>query len=363
MLHIFISYRRNDTQGEAGRLHDHLVQVFGKDSVFMDVTGIELGCDFRQAIDAQISSCDIVLVLIGKEWHSSRLDDPKDFVRIETRTALMRGIPVIPVLLKGAKMPSEDELPSELKELHYRNAIEITHARWCTDILALNEAISRQFGLLPSGRIKASTINPPSRQIIKASFLPKVISGLTAMLSSCFLLWPVAQTDTHSFRLDPSKPNPEPVEGLTVFVNDEVEIKQNPGLTNKDKLWNCKGNVNDEGSYVGFAGDGKYAKDQTMRSESAPFCSLIYKIGYESKTNKWAHLANNNHFKADAKGKLFLTVNDTLPDQCNIPTQRNKNYCYMDNSLAENAVNEYLSIIVTSKGPRILGYLRIRGDS
>jgi hypothetical protein len=180
------------------------------------------------------------------------------------------------------------------------------------------------------------------------------------MFSSCFLLWPVAQTYTHSFRLDPSEPNPEQVKGLRVYVNDEVEIKQNPGLTNKDKLWNCKGNVNDEGSYVGFAGDGKYAKDRTMRSESAPFCSLIYKIGYD---DKWADLANNNHFKADAEGKLFLTVNDTLPDQCNIPTQRNKQYCYMDNSLAKNAVNEYLSIIVIFKGPRILGYLRIRGDS
>ena len=90
-------------QGEAGRLYDHLVQVFGKDSVFMDVTGIELGCDFRQAIDAQISSCDIVLVLIGKEWRSSRLDNPKDFVRLETGTALMRGIPVIQYCLRGQK--------------------------------------------------------------------------------------------------------------------------------------------------------------------------------------------------------------------------------------------------------------------
>ena len=118
---IFISYRRDDTQGEAGRLYDHLVQAFGQDSVFMDVTGIELGCDFRQAIHDQISSCDILLALIGKDWSSSvgcpgtsRLDDPKDFVRIETSAALKRGIPVVPVLLKGAKLPCEDQLPYEL---------------------------------------------------------------------------------------------------------------------------------------------------------------------------------------------------------------------------------------------------------
>jgi hypothetical protein len=349
MPHIFISYRRDDTQGEAGRLYDHLVQVFGNDSVFMDVTGIELGCDFRQAIDVQISSCDIVLVLIGKEWRSSRLDDPKDFVRIETGTALMRGIPVIPVLFKGARMPSEEELPSELKELHYRNAIEITHARWRTDILALNEAISRQFGLLPNGNNKAGIINISSRRIFKAGYSLKVISGLAIVFSSWFLLWPAAQTHTHSFRLDPGDPKPKQVKGLTVFVNDVVKITPNAGLKG-DELWNCKGNIGDEGSFVGFAGDGKYSKDRTLRSENAPFCSLIYRIGQESET------------KADAEGELFLTVNDTLPYHCNIPKQRNKAYCYTDNMLTENAVNEYLTITVTSNGPRILRYLRITGN-
>jgi len=362
MPHIFISYRRNDTQGEAGRLYDHLVQVFGNDSVFMDVTGIELGCDFRQAIDVQISSCDIVLVLIGKEWRSSRLDDPKDFVRIETSAALMRGIPVIPVLFKGARMPSEEELPSELKELHYRNAIEITHARWRTDILALNEAISRQFGLLQNGNNKASIVNTSSRQIFKANYSPKVISGLAVVFTSWYLLWPVAQTHTHSFRLDPGDPKPKQVKGLKVFVNDVVKITPNARLK-EDELWNCKGNVHDKGNYVGFAGDGKYGKDPTLRSENAPFCSLIYIIGQESETNKkWEHLADNDQFKADADGELFLTVNDTLPYHCNIPTQRNKAYCYRDNKLAENAVNENLTITVTSNGPRILGYLRMPGD-
>src|SRR5579875_2094350 len=48
---IFISYRRDDSEGEAGRLFDDLVRTFGDDSVFMDVAGINPGTDFREAID------------------------------------------------------------------------------------------------------------------------------------------------------------------------------------------------------------------------------------------------------------------------------------------------------------------------
>ncbi len=49
-MRVFISYRRDDAEGQAGRLFDDLSRVFHK-SVFMDVAGIELGRDFRQVID------------------------------------------------------------------------------------------------------------------------------------------------------------------------------------------------------------------------------------------------------------------------------------------------------------------------
>ena len=41
---IVISYRREDSEGEAGRLYDDLGRAFGKKNVFMDVTGIPAGC-------------------------------------------------------------------------------------------------------------------------------------------------------------------------------------------------------------------------------------------------------------------------------------------------------------------------------
>ena len=118
MRAIFISYRREDTEGQAGRLFDDLVEQFGKDSVFMDVAGIEPGRDFRRAIDEQVSSCGVLLALIGKSWLDAkdesgrrRLDDAMDFVRLETGSALKRDIPVIPVLVRGASMPRADQLP------------------------------------------------------------------------------------------------------------------------------------------------------------------------------------------------------------------------------------------------------------
>jgi TonB family protein len=147
---IFVSYRRSDSQGEAGRLFDDLVKHFGEDTVFMDVAAIEAGRDFRRAIEDGVTKCGVLLVMIGPQWLDAkderggrRLQDPSDFVRIETASALKRDIPVVPVLVRGAKMPSSEQLPEELKELAYRNCIELTHARWKSDIHLLVEALRR----------------------------------------------------------------------------------------------------------------------------------------------------------------------------------------------------------------------------
>src|SRR5215831_6913464 len=145
---IFLSYRREDSEGQAGRLYDDLVAVFGSDSVFMDVAAIQPGRDFRKSIDQSLNSCGVFLSLIGKSWLTAkdaagqrRLDDPADFVRIETGAALKRDIPVIPVLVQGASAPKPDQLPDELKELAFRNAVELTHARWDSDIEVLIKAL------------------------------------------------------------------------------------------------------------------------------------------------------------------------------------------------------------------------------
>ena len=79
--------------------------------------------------------------MIGKRWLDAtdeegrlRLEDPRDFVRLETASALKRDIPVIPVLAQGAKMPRAELLPPDLVELAYRNCVELTHVRWNSDV-------------------------------------------------------------------------------------------------------------------------------------------------------------------------------------------------------------------------------------
>jgi hypothetical protein len=145
---IFISYRRDDTEGEAGRLYDDLTRQFGDDCVFMDVAGISPGIDFRKAIEDNVSSCGVLLAMIGPNWVSittpdgrRRLDDPSDFVGLEIASALKRNVPVIPVLVHDARIPHPDQLPDNLKDLAYRNSVELSHARWNSDTALLITAL------------------------------------------------------------------------------------------------------------------------------------------------------------------------------------------------------------------------------
>ena len=107
-----------------------------------------MGRDFRKAIDESVATCGVLLAIVGKNWIDAkneagerRLDDPSDFVRLETASALKRDIPVIPVLVHGARMQRPDELPDDLRDLAYRNGCELTHARWGSDLQLLIAAL------------------------------------------------------------------------------------------------------------------------------------------------------------------------------------------------------------------------------
>lgn len=190
---IFLSYRRDDAEGEAGRLFDDLTAEFGTDKVFMDVAGIELGRDFRKVIDENVSSCGVLLAMIGKSWIDAkdeegrrRLDAPLDFVRLETASALKRDIPVIPVLVQRGRMPRPEELPEDVRDLSFRNAVELTHARWDSDVQLLIKALRPHVGNPPEegGRPKTElmpdlasgkrmALAPDKVQIPGASRMPK----------------------------------------------------------------------------------------------------------------------------------------------------------------------------------------------
>jgi hypothetical protein len=138
---IFINYRRDQTAGEAMALFNQLATTIGKDSVFMDVANIALGRDFRQALHDRLASCDLMLALIGRGWVDAtnasghrRLDDPNDYVRLEISAALKRNIPVLPVLVQGVQMPAMEMLPEEMRDFAFRNAFELSHSRWDSDV-------------------------------------------------------------------------------------------------------------------------------------------------------------------------------------------------------------------------------------
>jgi hypothetical protein len=144
---IFISYRRDDSAGYARLIYDRLNARFPH-RVFMDVTGIEAGADFVEAIEQAIGSCVALVVLIGQQWLTTggqrRLDDLADFVRLEIAAALKRNIRVIPVLLRGATMPAAEELPPDLAPLARRQAIEISDANFDHDIERLIRALESE---------------------------------------------------------------------------------------------------------------------------------------------------------------------------------------------------------------------------
>jgi hypothetical protein len=140
-VRIFLSYRRDDTSGHAGRLYDALTHRLGAGNVFQDVAAIDPGVDFGDAIVRALDDCDAVLAVIGPAWVMAstpaglrRLEQPDDYVRLELSTALARDARVIPVLVGGADVPSSADLPDELHSLVDRQAVVLHDQTWQQDV-------------------------------------------------------------------------------------------------------------------------------------------------------------------------------------------------------------------------------------
>jgi YVTN family beta-propeller protein len=147
---VFVSYRRDDAPGHAGRLYDSLVSRFGADRVFMDVDSIDPGVDFVELIEATLANSTVVVVVIGPGWLNAhdasgadRLGQTDDFVHMEVRRALELDKRVIPVLVDGARPPAPAELPADLAVLARRNAFDISDARFHSDAERLADAIEK----------------------------------------------------------------------------------------------------------------------------------------------------------------------------------------------------------------------------
>lgn len=200
MSRIFISYRRSDSEMIAGRIYDRLVAAFGKDNVFKDVNKIPFGAPFRNFISESVSIQDIVLIVIGPDWLSvkdesgvRRLDNPEDFVRIETETALQQAKLVVPVLVNNAFPLKTSDLPESLAPLANLNAAKVRNDpdfhydmdRLINDLKASLEDPNR---LSP---LKKQT-HQDIKKVVTGPNRQSKITGLTVILAVIVLLTLVA---------------------------------------------------------------------------------------------------------------------------------------------------------------------------
>ncbi len=176
MSDIFISYRREDARADAGRLCDRLDRRFGDRHVFMDIEDIKPGTDFTRVLEDTLDRCDVMLVMIGRNWldsgNAGRLHDPEDFVRLEIEKALDRHVLVIPVLVAGATMPSAGALPEELRELAQRQAFEIRD-------ISFHEDADRLIAVIAAARKRTPGWRRPVYLALVAGALALLALGVT----------------------------------------------------------------------------------------------------------------------------------------------------------------------------------------
>ena len=156
MPRICISYRRSDSAAISGRIYDHLVRHYGRDAVFMDLSGIPYGADFRKHIEATLSDTEVLIALVGPAWlgrqenGTARIHDRVDPVRAEIQFALRQGILIVPLLVDGAKMPDADELPRNIRDFAFRNAMRVdSGADFLVHVERLIAFLDQALGIAP----------------------------------------------------------------------------------------------------------------------------------------------------------------------------------------------------------------------
>ena len=181
---FFLSYRRDDSAGFAGRLADALENVFGPGSVFRDIEDIGPGEDFIHTIESQLREVSAVLVMIGPHWLAAgadgqrRLDAKDDFVHLEIRLALALGKPLIPLLVGGARMPAEADLPPALGGLARRQAVVLSDVHWRADIERLVASLR---ALVPDARAE-QRLSPTRRRVLAGAMVAAGLAGVLALL-------------------------------------------------------------------------------------------------------------------------------------------------------------------------------------
>lgn len=187
---IFISYRRGESAGYAGRLHESLERRLGDGHVFRDVDELEPGQDFVDAISARLRDCAACLVLIGSEWllvtdrtGRRRLEQEGDYVRLEIAAALARPeLLVVPVLVEGAAMPSAEDLPAPIRTLSRRHALSLRDETWDSDVDRLVATLEKKIGRRTSAGLIGALSRLPRLLPARAAAWAALAAALLAVV-------------------------------------------------------------------------------------------------------------------------------------------------------------------------------------
>jgi hypothetical protein len=335
---------------------------FGTRRVFIDIDTIEPGADFIEAIENAVNSCAVLIAVIGKDWLSTsngqkrHLDNPNDFVRLEITTALKRNIRVIPVLVAGATLPHDHDLPDELKPLVRRNAIEITDQRWRYDVERLINVINKAMKLRAA--VKGSRSNNdrfnkfPGKLKFLFKFLknrisnyvkPAVILGLSLVALVTALYFSVKYVDR--------------LKGIYTNTNSLINNQQNANTLNEAGN-NHNMNIQAE-SKVDPSTAGMPQTTPTPNLEESPLPTL-------NLTGKWKLI----YFFSDYRGSETMNIRQdgeqvnilAVNDDPGIPNRRHYHYgTIKGNEITIGSKNSKVVYKGTVTGNTMKGIISIGG--
>jgi TIR domain len=173
---VFISYRREGSSGDAGRLCDYLKEVFGPDSLFID-SDMPVGVKFKEHLHNQLNECGVFLAIIGRNWLNAcdqyghrRLDNADDWVRVEIASALDRGVKVVPVIIDDGVVPKPSDLPSDLKSLPEFQAFRVQNSQFERDSAALADKLREALGQTSAPTVNKERIIRDAMKSIEQKF-------------------------------------------------------------------------------------------------------------------------------------------------------------------------------------------------
>lgn len=159
---VFINYRREDAGTASQGIYAQMKVHFGSGQLFMDLNSIPAGGEWPAQLQQRVEQSTGMLVLMGEnwlrvtdEWGRRRIDLPGDWVTSEIKTALDRGIPIIPVLIgESASIMPYEALPACIAELADKQTVFLRPKTWVQDIAHIIMIVKDQFGLAERGDLR-----------------------------------------------------------------------------------------------------------------------------------------------------------------------------------------------------------------